>query len=82
MACITDAQNLHDRFHVEVLQDQTQMMLHEYCAIRQNTRFGKLLLLLKSLGSFDSRTTEKLFFDDDKAGGICVKNIILETCRA
>jgi hypothetical protein len=37
-------------------------MLHEYCAGRHKARFGKLLLLLPSVGSLSRQSLEELFF--------------------
>ncbi|KDR24490.1 Photoreceptor-specific nuclear receptor [Zootermopsis nevadensis] len=53
---------LRDAAHVELLQDQTHVMLHEYCAARHKARFGKLLLLLPSVGSLSRQSLEELFF--------------------
>ena len=44
---------------VEVLQDQTHLMLQEYCAAKQQSaskvRFGRLLLLLPALNKFSKQ---------------------------
>ena len=59
----TETSHLQDQTHVEILQDQTLMMLFEHSRVRHNLRFGKLLMLLKSMGCFKSRMTEKVFFE-------------------
>lgn len=82
LAFISDAHNLHDKLHVQILQDQTQLMLQNYSAIRQNLRFGKLLLLLKSVGSFESRTTEEIFFEKYPTdGNASILNSIFDLLR-
>ncbi|PSN45138.1 hypothetical protein C0J52_18292 [Blattella germanica] len=57
-----ETRGLRDAAHVELLQDQTHVMLHEYCAARHKARFGKLLLLLPSVGSLSRQSLEELFF--------------------
>ncbi|GFG31909.1 hypothetical protein Cfor_11965, partial [Coptotermes formosanus] len=57
-----ESRGLRDAAHVELLQDQTHVMLHEYCAARHKARFGKLLLLLPSVGSLSRQSLEELFF--------------------
>ncbi|KAJ4442864.1 hypothetical protein ANN_04457, partial [Periplaneta americana] len=57
-----ECRGLRDAAHVELLQDQTHVMLHEYCATRHKARFGKLLLLLPSVGSLSRQSLEELFF--------------------
>ena len=48
---------------VEVLQDQTQLMLHEYCASSSVTgRFGKVLLVLPALRAIQNASLVDLFF--------------------
>ncbi|XP_023703972.1 nuclear receptor subfamily 2 group E member 1 isoform X2 [Cryptotermes secundus] len=57
-----ESHGLRNAAHVELLQDQTHVMLHEYCAARHKARFGKLLLLLPSVGSLSRQSLEELFF--------------------
>ncbi|XP_068084382.1 photoreceptor-specific nuclear receptor-like [Anabrus simplex] len=57
-----ESRGLRDPVHVELLQDQTHVMLHEYCAARHKARFGKLLLLLPSVHSLSRQSIEELFF--------------------
>ncbi|CAH1786410.1 unnamed protein product [Owenia fusiformis] len=60
-----EARGLRDPSHVETLQDQAQVMLHEYVYSQYPTskvRFGKILLLLASLKSISSRSMEEIFF--------------------
>eukprot|EP00095_Tigriopus_kingsejongensis_P001458 maker-scaffold288_size220435-snap-gene-0.8 protein:Tk01458 transcript:maker-scaffold288_size220435-snap-gene-0.8-mRNA-1 annotation:"hypothetical protein D910_01375" len=52
---------------VELLQDQTHLMLQEYCQSKPNlpngkVRFGRLLLVLPALQAISARTVEMLFF--------------------
>ncbi len=63
-----EARGLGDAVSVQVLQDQTQVMLHEYCSAhgyRANAapgRFGKLLLLLPSLRAVPGQLVVDAFF--------------------
>jgi len=59
---VSESRGLRDAAHVELLQDQTHVMLNEYCAARHKARFGKLLLLLPSVGSLSRQSLEELFF--------------------
>ena len=77
--CFLETSALQDHLHVEILQDQTQMMLFEYCSAKHSLRFGKLLLLLKSVGCFESRVTEEIFFDKfSKRGSSLAQHLISE----
>ncbi|CAH0557197.1 unnamed protein product [Brassicogethes aeneus] len=60
-----ECRGLCEPAHVELLQDQTHVMLHEYCAQKQTHskgRFGKLLLSLPSVQSVSRRGLEELLF--------------------
>uniref|UniRef100_UPI00358F6581 photoreceptor-specific nuclear receptor-like n=1 Tax=Myxine glutinosa TaxID=7769 RepID=UPI00358F6581 len=59
-----ETQGLKDRDHVENLQEQSQLMLLQYCQNHypeQPARFGKLLLLLASMRGIPSANVEQLF---------------------
>ncbi|UYV78835.1 hypothetical protein LAZ67_16002947 [Cordylochernes scorpioides] len=56
---------LQDAGQVESIQDQTQLMLHEYVLTRQppsKVRFGRLLLLLSGLRAVGADAIEEVFF--------------------
>ncbi|XP_060517052.1 nuclear receptor subfamily 2 group E member 1-like [Cylas formicarius] len=60
-----ESRGLCEPAHVELLQDQTHVMLHEYCTQRQNnhkSRFGRLLLMLPGVQSVSKRGLEELLF--------------------
>ncbi|XP_076057915.1 photoreceptor-specific nuclear receptor-like isoform X2 [Oratosquilla oratoria] len=62
-----EARGLRDGYGVEVLQDQTQLMLHEYLLTRHppaaaRVRAGKLLLLLPALSGVSSSAIQEIFF--------------------
>ncbi|XP_042879915.1 nuclear receptor subfamily 2 group E member 1-like [Penaeus japonicus] len=62
-----EARGLRDGYGVEVLQDQTQLMLHEYlaskvCGAGGRVRAGKLLLLLPALGHVSASAVQEIFF--------------------
>ncbi|KAG0717704.1 Photoreceptor-specific nuclear receptor [Chionoecetes opilio] len=62
-----EARGLRDGYGVEVLQDQTQLMLHEYmaskvCGAGGRVRAGKLLLLLPALGHISATAVQDIFF--------------------
>ncbi|RWS26788.1 Steroid receptor seven-up:-like isoforms B/C [Leptotrombidium deliense] len=62
---ITETLGLCDVHPVEMLQDQAQCILSDYIRHkypRQNTRFGRLLLILPCLRSIATTTVEKIFF--------------------
>ena len=73
----TETRGLRDSVAVELLQDQTQLMLQEYCATAAQQsfasvisprhalasgRFGKLLLLLPTVRSVRDSSVRDLFF--------------------
>lgn len=72
---LLETRGLRDGLAIEILQDQTQMMLHEYCNsstvhsshdVARNRsiagRFGKLLLVLPALKTVQVATVVDLFF--------------------
>ncbi|XP_060553395.1 photoreceptor-specific nuclear receptor-like, partial [Ruditapes philippinarum] len=61
----SEIKGLRDYLQVELLQDQTQVMLSEYCFSNHpanKLRFGKLLLQLYSLKAVGPRSIEEVFF--------------------
>ncbi|XP_060607788.1 photoreceptor-specific nuclear receptor-like [Ruditapes philippinarum] len=61
----SEIKGLRDYLQVELLQDQAQIMLTEYCFSNHpanKLRFGKLLLQLSSLKAVGPRSIEEVFF--------------------
>ncbi|KAG8244600.1 hypothetical protein J6590_019856 [Homalodisca vitripennis] len=58
----SEKRGLREPFHVELLQDQTHVMLHEYCSVQHKARFGKLLLSLLLVSSVSRQSLQELFF--------------------
>ncbi|KAL4219654.1 hypothetical protein ACF0H5_022226 [Mactra antiquata] len=61
----SEVKGLRDYLQVEMLQDQSQVMLTDYCYTNQpssKVRFGKLLLLLPALRTVGPRSIEEIFF--------------------
>lgn len=61
----SEIKGLRDYLQVEVLQDQAQVMLADYCYANHpssKVRFGKLLLLLPTLRTVGPRSIEEVFF--------------------
>ncbi|KAJ8038578.1 Nuclear receptor subfamily 2 group E member 1 [Holothuria leucospilota] len=62
---LTDVRGLRETGLTDTLQDETQLLLHEYVSSTHSgdkTRFGKLLLLLPSVRSIHARSVEEVFF--------------------
>ncbi|GJQ70372.1 hypothetical protein Trydic_g22803 [Trypoxylus dichotomus] len=60
-----ECRGLCEPTHVELLQDQTHVMLHEYCSQSKSThkgRFGKLLLTLPAVQAVSRQGLEELLF--------------------
>ncbi|XP_071821715.1 nuclear receptor subfamily 2 group E member 1-like isoform X2 [Apostichopus japonicus] len=60
-----DVRGLRETSLTDSLQDDTQLLLHEYVSTTHaadKTRFGKLLLLLPSVRSIHARSVEEVFF--------------------
>ncbi|XP_045196774.2 protein dissatisfaction-like [Mercenaria mercenaria] len=61
----SEIKGLRDYLQVELLQDQAQVMLTEYCYASHpssKVRFGKLLLQLPTLKTVGPRSVEEVFF--------------------
>ena len=76
--------SLKQPLQVEVLQDQTHLMLQEYCmakAVSSNkVRFGRLLLLLPSVNKFNKKTIETQFFRRT-LGNIRVDRLVVDLAQ-
>lgn len=66
-----ETRQLCDIQPIEMLQDQAQCILSDHVRLRyprQQTRFGRLLLLLPSLRAIRKTTVEQLFFKETIGG--------------
>lgn len=69
---------------MELLQDQTHVMLHEYCAERQGhqkARFGKLLLTLPAIQNISRRSLEELLFKQT-VGEVAIDKLLGDLAKA
>ncbi|XP_054273340.1 photoreceptor-specific nuclear receptor-like [Macrosteles quadrilineatus] len=57
-----EKRGLREPYHIELLQDQTHVMLHEYCSVQHKARFGRLLLSLLLVSSVSRQSLQELFF--------------------
>lgn len=65
---------------IEMLQDQAQCILSDHVRLRyprQQTRFGRLLLLLPSLRAIRKTTVEQLFFKET-IGNVRISQILVD----
>ncbi|XP_057657413.1 nuclear receptor subfamily 2 group E member 1-like [Diorhabda carinulata] len=79
-----ESRGLCEPAHVELLQDQTHVMLHEYCAQRQTVhkgRFGKLLLTLPAVQSVSRRGLEELLFRQT-VGDVAIDRLLGDLAKA
>ncbi|KAG5886090.1 hypothetical protein JTB14_031691 [Gonioctena quinquepunctata] len=79
-----ESRGLCEPTHVELLQDQTHVMLHEYCAHRQSHhkgRFGKLLLTLPAVQSISRRGLEELLFKQT-VGDVAIDRLLGDLAKA
>ncbi|KAB0798531.1 hypothetical protein PPYR_09524 [Photinus pyralis] len=79
-----DSRGLCEPNHVELLQDQTHVMLHEYCSQKYTSykgRFGKLLLSLLAVQSISRRGLEELLFRQT-VGDVAVDRLLGELAKA
>nr|XP_023017081.1 nuclear receptor subfamily 2 group E member 1-like [Leptinotarsa decemlineata] len=79
-----ESRGLCEPTHVELLQDQTHVMLHEYCAHRQihpKGRFGKLLLTLPAVQSVSRRGLEELLFKQT-VGDVAIDRLLGDLAKA
>lgn len=83
-----------DPAHIEFLQDQTYIMLQEYCnsttnRIRLNgdkrpvgaVRFGKLLLVIPAIQSISKRSLELLLFKKT-IGDVAIERLLIDMVKA
>ncbi|ODM95917.1 Protein tailless [Orchesella cincta] len=74
---------LREQMQVEMLQDQTHVMLQEYCIGRappNKIRFGKLLLLLPLIRRIKGSLIEELFFKQT-VGDIPIERLLSDMFR-
>lgn len=79
-----DSKSLTDLAEVTMVQDHTQLTLSKYIQTtypEQQSRFGKLLLLLPSLRSVSNNTIEELYFRQT-IGSIRIESIICDMYKA
>ena len=79
-----DISGLSHSLQVEVLQDQTHLMLQEYCSAKHHqqhagskVRFGRLLLTLAAVFRIDKEELETMFFRGT-LGNIRVDRLIMD----
>ncbi|XP_044751613.1 nuclear receptor subfamily 2 group E member 1-like [Coccinella septempunctata] len=78
-----DCRGLCEPSHIELLQDQTHMMLQEYCSQRHNVtkgRFGKLLLTLPAVQSVPKRGLEELLFRQT-VGDVAIDRLLADLAK-
>ncbi|XP_045470371.1 nuclear receptor subfamily 2 group E member 1-like [Harmonia axyridis] len=78
-----DCRGLCEPSHIELLQDQTHMMLQEYCGQRHNVnkgRFGKLLLTLPAIQSVPKRGLEELLFRQT-VGDVAIDRLLADLAK-
>ena len=83
-----DTNGLSHSLQVEVLQDQTHLMLQEYCSAKHHqqhsgskVRFGRLLLTLAGVFKIDKEELETMFFRGT-LGSIRVDRLIMDLMQA
>ncbi|KAL1490404.1 hypothetical protein ABEB36_013109 [Hypothenemus hampei] len=80
-----ESRGLCEPSHVELLQDQTHVMLHEYCSERQShhqkARFGKLLLTLPAIQNISRRSLEELLFKQT-VGDVAIDKLLGDVAKA
>lgn len=81
---LSECRGLCEPSHVELLQDQTHVMLHEYCTQRQSShkgRFGKLLLTLPAIQAVTRRGLEELLFRQT-VGDVAIDRLLGDLAKA
>ncbi|CAL1278653.1 unnamed protein product [Larinioides sclopetarius] len=79
-----EASGLRDPLQVEMLQDQTQLMLHEYVLTKQppsKVRFGKLLLILSLVRKISPPVIEDVFFRKT-IGSVPIERLLCDMFQA
>nr|XP_015836172.1 PREDICTED: nuclear receptor subfamily 2 group E member 1 isoform X3 [Tribolium castaneum] len=78
----SECRGLCEPSHVELLQDQTHVMLNEYCNQRQTKgRFGKLLLTLPAVQAVTRRGLEELIFRQT-VGDVAIDRLLTDLAKA
>ncbi|XP_015903359.1 photoreceptor-specific nuclear receptor [Parasteatoda tepidariorum] len=80
----SEASGLRDPVQVEMLQDQTQLMLHEYVLTKQppsKVRFGKLLLVLSLVRKVNASVVEEVFFRKT-IGSVPIERLLCDMFQA
>lgn len=83
ITCV-ECRGICDPTHIELLQDQTHVMLHEYCTSRpcsHKGRFGKLLLSLPAIQSVSRRGLEELLFRKT-VGDVAIERLLGDMMKA
>ena len=65
LSILTGSRGLRESKKVDILQDESQLLLCDYTLSKlplNRIRFGKLLLLLSAVSRIDTSTIEELFF--------------------
>ncbi|KAL3282879.1 hypothetical protein HHI36_006038 [Cryptolaemus montrouzieri] len=78
-----ECRGLCEPSHIELLQDQTHMMLHEYCNQKHSVskgRFGKLLLTLPAVQSVPKRGLEELLFRQT-VGDVAIDRLLSDLAK-
>jgi hypothetical protein len=76
--------DLRDQSQVDVMQDQAQVLLADYCRThhcQQVTRFGRLLMLLNLIRGIGKETVLKAFFSST-LGNMSMDSLLSEMLRA
>ena len=84
MLLFVETTRLREPLQVEILQDQTHLMLQEYCMTKQppnKIRFGKLLLLLACIRRVSGTTLKELFFKQT-VGDVPIERLISDMFKA
>ncbi|GFV02454.1 photoreceptor-specific nuclear receptor [Trichonephila clavipes] len=79
-----EASGLRDPLQVEMLQDQTQLMLHEYVLTKHppsKVRFGKLLLILSLVRKINAPVIEDIFFRKT-IGSVPIERLLCDMFQA
>ncbi|KAL0277373.1 UNVERIFIED_CONTAM: hypothetical protein PYX00_004689 [Menopon gallinae] len=78
----SEATGLRDRVRVEMLQDQTHIVLHDHCISQDSpkARFGKLLMLLSSVSVFSKEIIEELLFRKT-IGSISIERVVIDMLK-
>lgn len=78
----SELSELRDRVQVELLQDQTHVMLHDYCTSQESNkaRFGKLLMLLPSVNVLSKDIIEELLFRKT-IGNISIERVLTDMLK-